>query len=98
MRLAGTYFGLMRPPNVFGLSFSPAESFGLSAKLGPGTLWGSHPARFREVSRFQVKVPEGSVRVPSEGPRRFQTSRFEEVARFQIRVPSQVSRRDFKYR
>ena len=24
-----------------------AESFGVSAKLGPGALWGSHPARFR---------------------------------------------------
>ena len=36
------------------LIFSPtAESFGVSAKLDPGALWGSHPARFREVSRFR---------------------------------------------
>ena len=45
-----------------------AESFGVSAKLGPGALWGNHPARFREVPRFQV-------RVPSKGSGRFQGSK-----------------------
>ena len=55
--------------------FSPtAESFGVSAKLGPGALWGSHPSRFQErvpsqgSGRFkvlQVKDPGGS-NVPSK--------------------------------
>ena len=76
-----------------------AESFGVSAKLGPGALWGSHPARFCEVPRFQVKVLEGSkmfqVRVPatvlSTGPER--------VPR-KGKVPSKGSRRfqSFKVR
>ena len=52
--------------------FSPtAESFGVSAKLGRGALWGSHPARFRGSKQgFQVKVEEGS-KVPSKGFGRF---------------------------
>ena len=37
-------------------------------QLGTGAVWGSHPARFREVPRFQVKVP-------SKGSRRFQSSK-----------------------
>ena len=45
-----------RPGEVF--FFSPtAESFGVLAKLSPGALWGSHPARFWRVPRFQVRVP-----------------------------------------
>ena len=48
--------------------FSPtAESFGVLAKLSPGALWGSHPARFWQVPRFQV-------RVPSKGSGRFRGS------------------------
>ena len=51
--------------------YSPtAESFGVSAKLGPGALWGSHPARFHEVPRFQVGVPSkgsGRFRGSQEG-------------------------------
>ena len=77
--------------------FSPtAESFGVSAKLGPGALWGSHPARFHEVprfqvrvpgkgfgvkgSKFQVKVPEG-CEVPSKGSR---SRRFQGPKMFQV--------------
>ena len=56
--------------DLFGLYSPTAESFGVSAKLGPGAVWGRHPARFREVPRiqqgFQVKVPESSE-VPSKG-------------------------------
>ena len=49
--------------------FSPtAESFGVLAKLSPGALWGSHPARFWQVPRFQV-------RVPSKGSGRFRGSK-----------------------
>ena len=47
-----------------------AESLGVSAKLGPGALWGSHPARFHEVPRFQVGVPSkgsGRFRGSQEG-------------------------------
>ena len=46
-----------------------AESFGVSAKLGAGALWGSHAARFREVPRFQEKDPGGS-KVPRKGSKK----------------------------
>ena len=42
----------LRNHNEVVQGFSPtAESFGVSAKLGPGALWGRHPARSREVPR-----------------------------------------------
>ena len=48
--------------------FSPAENFGVSAKLGPlGTLGQSS----RKVPRFQVRVPSTGSEVPSEGSGRF---------------------------
>ena len=44
------------PHLVWIFGFSPtAESFGVLAKLSPGALWGSHPARFWQVPRFQVR-------------------------------------------
>ena len=43
--------------------FPQQRKLGVSAKLGTGALWGSHPVRFPEVPRFRVKVPK----VPSEG-------------------------------
>ena len=64
----------------FSVCSPTAESFGVSAKLGPGALWGSHPARFwsrGSKSRIQ-ELPRFQVRVPSKGP-----------GRFQVRVPSQ---------
>ena len=54
------------PSNGFqsDVSFFPQQrKLGVSAKLGTGALWGSHPVRFPEVPRFRVKVPK----VPSEG-------------------------------
>ena len=62
-----------------------AESFGVSAKLGPGALWGSHPARFRGSKKgLQVKDSGGS-KVPSKGSKQ----RIWKV----LRVPSQGSKR-----
>ena len=52
--------GWRRPVVFFFFFFPTAASFGV-AKLGPWALWGSDPARFCEVLRFQVHVPsEGS--------------------------------------
>ena len=54
---------------LFKVIFSPtAESFGVLAKLSPGPLWGSYPARFWQVPRFQV-------RVSSKGSGRFRGSK-----------------------
>ena len=51
---------------AFTWAYSPtAESFGVSAKLGPGALWGNH-----EVRRFQVKVLRGA-----QVPRKVQVKR-----------------------
>ena len=50
--------------------FPQQRKLGVSAKLGTGALWGSHPVRFPEVPRFQVRVPRFQVKVPkvpSEG-------------------------------
>ena len=53
----------LKPKTFVRVVVSPtAESFGVSAKLGPGALWGSHPTRFREVLRFQVKVQSSGFR------------------------------------
>ena len=63
------------------LTFS-CESFGVSAKLGPGALLGSHPARFREVSRFPERVRSMKVPESSEVPRKGSKQRFWKVPRF----------------
>ena len=58
------------PSNGFqsDVSFFPQQrKLGVSAKLGTGALWGSHPVRFPEVPRFRVKVPRFQVKVPSQG-------------------------------
>ena len=47
--------------------FPQQRKLGVSAKLGTGALWGSHPVRFPEVPRFPVKVPRFQVKVPSQG-------------------------------
>ena len=71
-------------PHQFGKNvFFPNswKLWGLS-QTRPGALWGSHPARFREVPTFQVGVPsKGSGRfreVPSKGSK----SRIQKVPRF----------------
>ena len=61
-----------------GKQILPSEMFDFLQQTRPGALWGSHPARFREVPRLKLKVlekfrgSEQAARVPSKGRRRFQ--------------------------